>query len=97
MKIQNSLQDGWVEMKTGLHRGYCQYPALRGTEAAAQEAERKDRPRGKRERREGIADRKEETMEENEEQRALYTRAKRQGDAMPDQVELNPKRQHTGT
>jgi hypothetical protein len=31
-----------------------------------------------------------------EEQRALYTRAKRRERALPDQAALNPKRQRTG-
>jgi hypothetical protein len=36
-------------------------------------------------------------MEENEEQRALYTRAKRREAALPDRAGLNPKRQRTGS
>jgi hypothetical protein len=43
-----------------------------GGEAAAQQAERENHPRGKGERGEGVEDRKEGTMEENEERQALY-------------------------
>ena len=68
-----------------------------GGEAAAQQAEREDHPRRKGESGEGVQDRKEGTMEENEEQRALYTRAKRRDGAFPNRAGLNRKRQRTGT
>jgi hypothetical protein len=45
----------------------------------------------------GADDRKEETMEQMEEQRAFYMWAKRRGGAFPDQVGLNRKGQRTGT
>jgi hypothetical protein len=44
----------------------------------------------------GVEDRNQETAREIEEQRALYTRAKRRGAALPDQAGLNRKRQRTG-
>jgi hypothetical protein len=50
-----------------------------GVETAGQQVEREGHPRGKRERGEGAGVRKEEVVEEIEEQRALYTRAKRRG------------------
>jgi hypothetical protein len=68
-----------------------------GAEAAAQQAERGGHPRGKRKRGEGVEDREEGTREGIEEQRALYTRAKRQGGAIPDRAGLNRKRQRTRT
>ena len=52
--------------------------------------------RGKRERGEGVEDRKEETREGIEEQRAPYTWAKRREGAFPNRAELNRKRQRTG-
>jgi hypothetical protein len=96
MRAQDSPQDGWVEAGAGLRGGRRQRPALRGAEAAAQQAEREGHPRGKRERGEGVEDRKEGTMEENEEKQALYTRAKRREAALPDRAGLNRKRQRTG-
>ncbi len=45
----------------------------------------------------GVEDRKEETMERTEEQRACYTRAKWRGDALPDRAGVNPKGQRTGS
>jgi hypothetical protein len=68
-----------------------------GAEAVAQQPEREGHPRGKRERGEGVEDRKGSTTEEIEEQRALYTRAKRRGGALPDRAGLNPKGQRTGS
>jgi hypothetical protein len=70
---------------------------LQNPEAAAQQARRGGQLGGKRKRREGIEDRKEETTEEMVEQRALYTWAKRREGALPDRVGLNPKRQRTGS
>jgi hypothetical protein len=71
-----------------------QRPALRGLEAAAQQAGRGGHLGGKRKKGDGVEDRKKRTMEE---QRALCTGAKRRGGALPDRVVLNPKRQPTGT
>jgi hypothetical protein len=93
----NRLQDGWLKARAGLEAGRCQQPVLRGPEAAAQQARRGGHLGGKREKGEGVEDRKEETMKELEEQRALYTRAKRRGCALPDRTGLNLKRQRTGT
>jgi hypothetical protein len=45
----------------------------------------------------GIDDRKGEMKEQTEEQRALYSRAKRREFANPDRVGLNSKGQHTGS
>lgn len=45
---------------------------------------------------EEVEDRKEGKAEEIGEQQALYTRAKRRGNVLPDRVVLNPERQHTG-
>lgn len=94
------LQDGWLKARAGLEAGRRQRPALRGPEAAAQQARRGGHLGGKRKKGEGVEDRNEGTMEEleePEEQRALYTRAKRRGGALPDRAGLNPKRQRTGT
>jgi GTP cyclohydrolase II len=68
-----------------------------GAEAAAQQAGRGGHLGGKRKNGKGVEDRKEGTMEEIEEQRTLYTRAKRREEAFPDRVRLNPKRQRNGT
>jgi hypothetical protein len=65
--------------------------------AAAQQAEAGDHLRGKGKRGEGVEDRKEGTSEGIEEQRALYTRAKRREGALPDRAGLNPKGQRTGS
>jgi hypothetical protein len=45
----------------------------------------------------GVDDRIEETTKGIEEQRALYTRAKRRAGAFPDREGLNPKGRRTGT
>jgi hypothetical protein len=74
-----------------------QRPALRGLEAAAQQAGRGGHLGGKRKKGDGVEDRKQQMTEELEEQRALCTGAKRRGGALPDRVVLNPKRQRTGT
>jgi hypothetical protein len=61
-------------------------------------ASQKGRPAGGKAREEeGVEDRLKGTMEEKEEQRALYTRAKRREAALPDRAGLNPKRQRTGS
>jgi hypothetical protein len=96
MRAQDSPQDGWVEAGAGLGEGRRQHPALRGWGGGA--AGRKGRPSAREEKEgEGVEDRKEGTAEGIEEQRALYTRAKRRGGALPDRAGLNRKRQRTGT
>jgi hypothetical protein len=80
-----------------LEAGRRQRPALRGLEAAAQQAVRGGHLGGKRKKGEGVEDRKEGTTEGIEEQWALYTRAKRHGGALPDRAGLNPKGQRTGS
>jgi hypothetical protein len=80
-----------------LKAGRRQRPALWGPEAAAQQARRGGHLGGKRKKGEGVEDRKERLTKDLEEQRALYTQAKRRGGALPDRAGLNPKRQRTGT
>ena len=88
MRARDSPQDGWVEAGAGLRGGRRQRPALRGWGGGGA-AGRKGRPSA-REAREGerVADRKEGTTEEVEEQRVLYTRAKRRGSTLPDRAGL---------
>jgi hypothetical protein len=93
----NRLQDGWVKAMARLEAGRCQRPALQGPEAAAQQASIGGHLGRKRKKGEGVEDRKKETMEEVEEQRAFYTRAKRREGALRGRAGLNPKSQRTGT
>ena len=65
-----------------------------GNDGAASQQERPAEREAREE--DGVEDRKEETAREIEEQRALYTRAKRRGAALPDRAGLNRKRQRTG-
>ena len=89
----NRLQDGWVKAMARLEAGRCQRPALQGPEAAAQQARIGGHLGRKRKKGEGVEDRKEGTMEELEEQRAFYTRAKQREGALRDRAGLNPKSQ----
>ncbi len=66
-----------------------------GNGGATSQQERAARREAKEE--EEVEDRKEETAMEMEEQRDLYTRAKRREGAFPDRAELSRKRQRTGT
>jgi hypothetical protein len=64
-------------------------------------ASQKRRPAGRGKRYKGKGenggeDKKVKTTEGIEEQRALYSQAKRYEDALPDRAGLNPKRQRTG-
>jgi hypothetical protein len=98
MRAQDSRQeDSWVEVRARLEAGRRQRPALRGLEVASQQAGRGGHLGGKRKKGEGVEDIKEGTTEEIVEQRALYTRAKRRGRALPDRAGLTRKRQLTGS
>ena len=85
------------EGKVGWRREAGQSPALPGPEAAAQQGRREGQMGGKRRGEKGVDNRKDGMKEKLEEQRALYTRAKRRGSANPDRAGLNPKRQRTGS
>jgi hypothetical protein len=88
-----------VEREDRLEAGSRSAPGAvprRGPEAAAQQARRGGQLGGS-ERRGRSRKQKEGTMEGIEEQRGLYTRAKRRGGALPDRAGLNPKRQRTGS
>jgi hypothetical protein len=63
MKARDSPKDGWVEARARLEAGRRQRPALRGLEAAAQQAGRGGHLGGKRKKGEGVEYRKERTME----------------------------------
>jgi hypothetical protein len=97
MRARDSPQDGWFEAGAGCWFVNVVSAQRYGAEAAAQQADRGDHLRGKRERGKRVEDRKEGTTEGSEEQRALYTRAERRGGALPDRAGLNPRRQRTGS
>jgi hypothetical protein len=90
----HQLEDGWIEARARPEAGRRQRPVLRGPEAVVQQESRGGHLGGKRKKGEGVEDRKGGTTEE---QRALYTRARRRGGALPDREELNPKWQRTGS
>jgi hypothetical protein len=86
---------GWLGRGEGKFGGGASSAAGAAGPGGGGAAGRKGRPPGREAKERRRSSRR--TMVEIEEQRALYTRAKRRGGALPDRAGLNRKRQRNGS